>query len=108
MRLPRVRFTVQRMMVAVAAAGLALGIVRTYQRVTARRVMVRRHFLLGHVYRGFLDESTYDSTPPSDLAPTEIAGFRSRIAYHDQMRQKWEGATRSPWLPVAPDPPELK
>jgi hypothetical protein len=30
------------------------------------------------------------------------------IAYHAAMQRKYEDATRRPWLPVAPDPPEPK
>ena len=40
---------------------------------------------------------------------TSLIALRKRqIAYYQQMQAKYERASRHPWLPVPPDPPEPK
>jgi hypothetical protein len=90
MRLPRSRFTVRRLMVAVAITAVA-----TYTGMVAWRIETyamradahARHLKSGHSF-------IYDS---SDL-----------IQWHGRMRLKYENAARNPWFPVAPDTPEPK
>jgi hypothetical protein len=90
MRLPRPRFTVRRLMVAVAIIAVA-----TYTGLVVWRIVTysvradahARHLNSGHSFK-------YDST---DL-----------IRWHERMRFKYENAARNPWLPVGPDPPEPK
>ena len=39
-------------------------------------------------------------------SPTDLDRSRRLTEYHEAMIVKYERATRYPWLPVAPDPPE--
>jgi hypothetical protein len=90
MRLPRPRFTVRRLMVAVAITAVAtyMGMVAWRIETYAMRADAHaRHLNSGHSF-------IYDST---DL-----------IQWHERMRLKYENAARNPWFPVAPDPPEPK
>jgi hypothetical protein len=90
MRLPRVRFTVRRMMVMVAisesvmapAAWLAPRADRFHNRAI-------EHLRLMH-------ESVRD------------ASGRDASGYHAVVCLKYRAAASYPWLPVAPDPPEPK
>lgn len=90
MRRPLARFTVRRLMVAVAIiavatyTGMVVWRIETY---AMRADAHARHLNLGHSFK-------YDST---DL-----------IQWHERMRLKYGNAARNPWLPVAPDPPEPK
>ncbi len=103
MPLPRVRFTVRRLMVAVAIvaavlAGLeALRMRRAeFQRVS---VLHRRHLLtLGR----------WELLDPVAQRADEEAQARGdpRKSWHLHLADKYRRAARYPWLPVAPDPPE--
>jgi hypothetical protein len=114
MRLPRVKYTVRRMMVAVAILALAFGIIRLW---ATRQLYLKK--AAGHA--GFRTEVL--------RSPETIAYWESRwtaqregrparypwpggppfvpamAQYHDAMRIKYERAARYPWLPVEPDPP---
>jgi hypothetical protein len=87
MWLPRVRFTVRRMMVAVAvlAISMAAGL---------------RWFDLRSRARAYAFWAA--------VSPVSFKGPKGeRLATHyDLLRLKYEWAARYPWLPVAPDPPE--
>jgi hypothetical protein len=111
MRLPRVRFTVRRMMVAVAAVAVATSLGISWQR--------RQHFL--RITVGFaLRESAVQgqvlsssrSLPRSlqlhvyDGNGTTWTVRPSNATYYAMMREKYDRAARYPFLPVAPDPPE--
>jgi hypothetical protein len=47
-------------------------------------------------------------SPPSESDPPEIVAWRKsqklRLTYHEMMYNKYERASRYPWLPLAPDP----
>ncbi len=88
MPFPRVRFTLRRMMIAVAIVAILLGLAEMTRR---RRAAFREkstairwsEYVEGHGKR------------------------RPEIAEHyRRMAEKYERAARYPWLPVAPDPPE--
>lgn len=90
MPLPRPRFTVRRMMVAVPIAGVVTytGMVVWRIETCAMRADAHaRHLNSAYSFK-------YDST---DL-----------IQWHERMRLKYENAARNPWFPVALDPPEPK
>jgi hypothetical protein len=38
----------------------------------------------------------------------ELAGYAAEAEWHARLRRKYERAARSPWLPLAPDPPPPK
>jgi hypothetical protein len=141
-KLPRVRFTMRRMMIAVALAASALGAARIAGRVTYYREMAVHHSKRENACRSLLDggslvlfrsdgrirvaltnEKLADGTARAfggELAPTTFLAsadpspdprinrftVRDRIGYHARMREKYERGVSSPWIAVAPDPPE--
>ena len=94
MGLPRVRFTVRRMMVAVAAVALM-----SYGVVLWRRASE---------YRGRADSyGIRVIMVDSGLSPDDLERKNRRLnEYYESMQRKYDRAARYPWLPVAPDPPE--
>jgi hypothetical protein len=87
MQLPRPRFTVRRMMVAVAILGLSLGFL-------AER---RARFL-----RVAAQHKSQTDWPWAFHLPPGV------VSYDIEMQLKYERAARYPWLPVEPDPPRPK
>jgi hypothetical protein len=91
MRLPCVRFTVRRLMVAVAVVAVAAGGLHLWE----LRVLYLRTALLHEVLSSLFQEGH------------ACAGRDpGRSAHHQVLRIKYERAARRPWLPVEPDPPE--
>jgi hypothetical protein len=112
MKLPRVRFTVRQVLVAVAALALlmAAGIeaVRQMRIARAYRQMAVYHaswrdFCLAEAeeYR-----AAVAARPASRDWSRSEAHQRALAQYHDSQASKYRLAARSPWLPVEPDPPE--
>ena len=93
MRVLRFRFTLRRMMVGVAVVGIILASINMQRR---RRALLWRAEFEGDV------ATLLQSNRRHGAAPTEL------IHYHSALQAKYAGATRYPWLPVAPDPPEPK
>jgi hypothetical protein len=114
-------------MVAVAAAGLALGACQMLSRRTAylsraaehaglelgsrETGQVCRENVVGLAGRGFgcllLGDWTRAKgylTNSTAFAP-EAVRLNRLVGYHARLRAKYERAARQPWLPVAPDPP---
>ena len=93
MRLPRVRFTVRRMMVLVAILGLMIAAFERRQRF------------------GWI-ASEHRAHVPKHMFPTKPVGMGDKewrpLEWHESMARKYEYAASHPWLPVAPDPPEPK
>ncbi len=100
MAFPRVRFTVRRMMVAVAVVGVVLclhlylrekadPLSRGYREIADRHEMRLHQISMDIVYR-----------------PAEKARWMLHAAHHAAMVEKYSRAARYPFLPVAPDPPE--
>jgi hypothetical protein len=95
MRLPRVRFTVRRLMVAVAVVGVMLGAWGWLERRRAR-FEERMQFWYHQVeHPAYSDPKWHGSVT---LSPRDK--LRARLA------EKYRRAARYPFLPVAPDPPE--
>ena len=98
MRLPHMRFTIRRSMVAVAIAALIL--------VTALWVVEMRR----------LSSSFHQRYVSYSLSGTRIEGGpkkgwvrpppSAREVWLARMAEKYRVASLYPWLPVAPDPPE--
>jgi hypothetical protein len=100
MRLPRPRFTMQRLMFAVATVGIMLGLVTWFQR---RAVAFR--MAAAHHYQTWLDLAPVPSPDhPGPLKP--LAWTEVRRDYQWSMFVKYDSAARSPWFPVESDPPE--
>jgi hypothetical protein len=98
MRLHRLRFTVRRLMVAVAAVGLALGLCATC------RSRSQQYYALMMSHKSRAMELIDNAQPGTDAAARRR--FHTRITWHEVMYAKYKHAARYPWLPVAPDPPE--
>ena len=95
MRLPRVRFTVRRMMVAVAIMGIAFGMIDRHYRF---KKMANHHL---SELRCLDIEQSLDIKRPSPF-------FLALVDYHASLSKKYAKAARYPWLLVGPDPPEPK
>ncbi len=86
------RFTVRRLMVAVAIIGSALGI--TIERRERFRWIAVHH----------------RAAVPQHIPGIKPLGMEDKdwrlIEWHESMARKYEHAARYPWLPVATDQPE--
>jgi hypothetical protein len=117
MRLPRVRFTIKRMLLAIAVLALLMFGVRmawlstVYRRAAARHR--NREAVLREIVRLMRDnEEKANEIFGRTLTPEEKAQQTSRnqsddagIEYYSQMRRKYDRAAARPWLAVEPDPP---
>jgi hypothetical protein len=105
MSLPRVRFTIRQIMVAVSAVALIMAI-----RIETERMSWRS---LDYQLRSFdhsISAAEYDGRrvgPCRGLfeLPSTVRN-PSKAAYHTAMARKWAEAAKHAWFPVAPDPPE--
>jgi hypothetical protein len=91
--MPRVRFTIRRMLVAIAVVAVYLG----WSRWMERRSERFRALWIDHIDK----VGTISSPKPALLSPHEVQGY-----YHLKMGEKYRAAMNRPWLPVEPDPPE--
>ncbi len=90
--MPRFRFTVRRMMIAVAVGAFVMGLLAE-RRARFNRIADWHHaYVMDHQYQTWLS----------------LAGREAPFPYHERMALKYYDAARHPWLPVAPDPPEPK
>src|SRR4051812_46996523 len=112
MSLPRVRFTVRRMMLAVAIAAVALGSTAELKRRSDRfRRLAEEHnqrVIVGRMVTrrgGGTREFFYDR---SGNPVPEWERHLLKDAWHAKLKIKYYEASRHPWLPVPPDPPEPK
>ena len=81
-RIPRFRFTIRWMMVAVAIVAVALGMKVLNDRASG--------------YRSRASDHRLDLVEPPNLP---------RVEFHNRMSRTYARAARYPWLPVEPDPP---
>jgi hypothetical protein len=100
MPIPRVRFTVRRIMAAVAAVALIAGGLRMRGLSVAYRELADSNTTNEEFYRVALSGRFKLGHPSYERT------FRDRLVYHQLMRKKYDRAARYPWLPVWPDPPE--
>jgi hypothetical protein len=97
MRLPRLQFTVRRLMVAVAMMGVVLGV--TIERRDRFRNVAAHHQA---------ETKKLVSRHPEIVYGHPDDPIIRRIEWHEPMRLKDERAVRYPWLPVGLDPPDPK
>jgi hypothetical protein len=106
MRVPRVRFTVRRMMVAVAVIAIATTLGINLYRRSQRFRRIAAEFVIKE------DMATEWNPPGTTLvrnAPPGEIGLEAKprnAAYYTLMRMKYERYARRPWLLTTPDPPE--
>jgi hypothetical protein len=97
-RLPRLRFTVRRLMFVVAVVGVVFGLyIASEQRAAEFRQRAIHHT---NEFSGCYS--------PEGLTTAQIGIILQRREYHQAMMVKYRWAAHRPWLPVAPDPPEPK
>lgn len=116
MRLPRVRFTIRRLMVVVAVVATVLAIGIELRGLTVKRhynypirnrlewlVDRRDHFQRLANYHLEKAGERHIILDSSDSGPhlTTRRGY-----WHYQLWKKYSDAAIRPWLPVAPDPPD--
>ena len=89
--MPRFRFTVRRLMVAVAIIGVALG-------TLAERHARFRRLAAYHAARG---GGLVNGLPRSDEAIWRL----DLDAWHARLAEKYQRAANRPWEPLGPDPP---
>ncbi len=133
MRLPRPRFTVRRMMIAVAVVALLVGSEMTRRRWAYFRAIAHSYagaeefdrFLLGggtaivrmedgqvsEIHGPLSFRSGAEGGGSIEVTGDPSPGYdaeslRRRADYHAQLRRKYERAARYPWLAVVPDPPK--
>jgi hypothetical protein len=119
MRWPRVRFTVRRMMIAVAALAALLGIARSFLGM-ARERQYRFRKLAGD-YAAQAQALGVGTRIPVNLGRPQLVlthlgkiledspetlRLERRYWWLRDMSAKYEQAARLPLLPVTPDPPE--
>src|SRR5262249_55578805 len=104
MRLPRVRFTLRSMMVAMAVLAAVLWV--------AERKLRFRRLAEYHSLRSEADIICCVMLVTDDGKQTSLVESATgtpttltRRDWHRVLRKKYERAARSPWLSVAPDPP---
>jgi hypothetical protein len=102
------------MMVAVAIVGIALQTTvlvfrsREYRRLAERYRQLESN-TLGIAERYGVHAEVYRGYGRIDMAKdAERGAAESRLwhTHHHSLRLKYDRASRYPWLPVAPDPPE--
>ena len=118
MKLPRVRLTIRRMMVAVAIVAIALegSIVWIRYRYSSKRALdltKQIRYLHGFaakapspttVIRGFVIELN----PGAEPVPATGETIKEWTTYLDGLARKAERESRHPWLTIEPDPPYSK
>jgi uncharacterized protein YdaU (DUF1376 family) len=99
-------------MVAVAVVA-AVGASARMATLRARYVTIARWRAVDAVEARGLAEFWDDQAAQRRRSADEIASdraearsWRSRAAWNDRMKRKYEQAARAPWLPVEPDPPQ--
>lgn len=120
MRVPRVRFTMRGMMVAVVVAAVVSGgtVLARRQRVYRARavfyaqqeqvaLMRWQHWSLEAVRLSGRpgERNPRRSDQERRLAEGMVDYSRNRAAYHSLLRVKYERVARYPWLQIDPDPP---
>jgi hypothetical protein len=105
MRIPRVRFTVRRLMVAVAVVALLsrVGVEGERRRHRFQRLELDHLILSVHA------EVALQGGPAREFyQPISDRDLKARVGYHRRMVAKYAWAARNSWLPVGPDPPPPK
>ena len=126
MRLPRVQFTVRRMMVAVALLGVFFGITVVGNRILQRhrrfrsaashfanledleRDGVRHYEVMAEPWAKLLEPGKSSGLVYDEMMTFRVKADASRrkADYYANLVNKYERASTRPWNSVSPDPPE--
>ncbi len=104
MKLPRVRFTVRRLMVAVAIVALMLGWIASLRATAGRRRAIADDHESVLAGQGIVRTGTGGSWYPVDDKPTSER--EAVVMWRIQLADMYRAAADQPWLRLAPDPPE--
>lgn len=103
--MPRPRFRLRTILIAIAISGLMAGFVAAGQRTAYRQQEAYRHYRLAINY-----ENQIRNLPADEICgPIDrklFSSLRKRFDYHVYLYIKYKDASRHPWLPVPPDPRE--
>jgi hypothetical protein len=102
MRPPRVRFTVRRLMIAVAVVGAASGLLQERSLRFRRKASYHRALSKTYVAPG----GTYYDHGLSKVLNSQM--YLNEIQHNGFMEGKYRYYSSHPWLPVPPDPPSPK
>lgn len=115
MRPPRVRFTVRRMMVALAVVAIILESSLVWTRYTSRRHKAAQLTAQIKYLRGFAAKSpspkavipgfVIELNPGTTPVPATGETIAAWTAYLESLARKAEVESRHPWLPDEADPP---
>jgi hypothetical protein len=108
MRSPREQFTARRMMVAMAIVGIVIGgVLKVPEWLERSREYQLRLMDFSEIRNASLTAAIPDGIAPQDLEAYRLYQHR-RWEWADRLAWKYARASRFPWLPIAPDPPEPK
>ncbi len=94
MRVPRLRFTVRRMMVAVAIVAVLIGGWRHYQ----------RFMKLSLAYSGQAGQIEMEIVhPKSVMNQAKVEAILKKAHWHDAVALKYRRVASRPWLLVTPE-----
>jgi hypothetical protein len=107
MRLPRMRFTIRRMMVVVAVASVLLGITAGLLR---RRDSLKRRaeYYARKASRELMSGMSITQATTFGPSPMEVRmqeAYFKLADHYTVLELKYKRAADHPWLPVGPDPP---
>jgi hypothetical protein len=105
MRLPGVRFTVQRLMAAVTVLALVLAVADQLRR-RRESFQQRAEVCRQKVSDAYMDEQSARTTNRFNYDPRTTAAYSQLVEHYDALRVKSERAAARPWWFVGPDPPE--
>ena len=102
------QMTTRRWMVAVAIVAFGIGAWILIARSHSYAIETAKHDFREAYHRWLVDSYESDGLGFSGRGSIEegIDRLRRRISYHAALKRKYELASRRPWLPVEPDPPE--
>ena len=110
-RLPRPRFTIRQMLVAVAIVGIVIGFANRMNRRSARFLKLSDYHQrqIISILSGPCDrDDDFGGVPVAyDWKMRPVTGVHwHKDVWHERMYRKYRDASRHTWLPVWPDPPE--
>ena len=108
MALPRMRFTIRRLMVAVAVLAMVIGAIEGLRR-RRESFEERAKMFAQKVSDAFNDEQNYRMSHRSSTFaydPRTTSAYNQLVEHYSALQEKYQQAAARPWLPVAPDAPE--
>jgi hypothetical protein len=120
-RIPRVRFTIKRMMLATAVLALVMGCCKMAWLSSRYRKAAQFSASIESMFRQLRRVTDGDDKSRDDLAlflglgpivedkvvrTAADRGFQKTVDYYAALRRKYERAAAWPWLAVEPDSPE--